>query len=193
MEKGLQSYFFGKTGEITKRFAFLRKEVWKNEKRKQENLAKKIDTGQLTYYFLKENEDTYKKRVNEIKKHKLIISTNYHVKEDKDLNLEQLKLIDQLANYTYDSTNIHNSNHNKKRNLLKQIVIENNKIKRNLIPSHAEKQHKTISLIEATPIRSRNNNIRLLNTDSGTQYKIETTVSVHTLRKKKYETTKKKT
>lgn len=167
MEKGLQNYFFGRKGQLTNHFAFIRKEVYADERKKLVNLEKKIDTGPLTYYFLKENEDQYEKRVNEVKKHKLKISANYIVQDDKDFDLDKIKFIEQLASI-YDSIGMHNSNIVKK-NPSKKIMLDISK-KRDLTPRNRETNKMKMSSCPKTPTKSRNTKIPLLYTDSTRQH-----------------------
>ena len=84
LEEGLMKIFF-KNDKMLNRFPGLRRELRKNEHKRDNVLNTKIDIGSLVYLYMQNNGSREQARMTELKSRKLKSSVNYSVHPDKDM------------------------------------------------------------------------------------------------------------
>lgn len=119
LEEGMIKFFFKEDSTVLEKFPSLRRQLLKDEHKKDLVLNEKIDVGPLVYLYVKEVGNTEQARLTDLKTRKLKNSNNYEVLPDKDIVETEIQ----------------------------KIISENNKEKNNRITTLKENNDKSSTIV----------------------------------------------
>lgn len=95
-EEGLMKFFLNENSEIMNLFPSLRRELRREDQKKENELDEKIDTGPLIYLYLKDAENVEQARYLNMQSRKLKGSNMFQVEPEKDfINDEYNKILNE--------------------------------------------------------------------------------------------------